>query len=113
MNHSQINSPRYHTIDPITSNVLGTGVYDTVVDVQLFLAGFDPFNSSHHKTSATNMHLSKIYSVFIAMAGSVYSQDQIEPVTDLNDVRPGHIADMSALPYEIVSLLPYHTSNSP
>jgi hypothetical protein len=46
-----------------------------------------------------------------AMAVSVYGHNEINPVTDLNDVRPGHIADMSALPYEIVSLVFHHNSN--
>jgi hypothetical protein len=57
------------------------------------------------------MRFTELCSVLMAMASLVYSQDQIQPVTDLNDVRPGHIADMSALPYEIVSLSSHHSSN--
>jgi hypothetical protein len=58
------------------------------------------------------MRFTQIYSIpMAAMAVSVYGHNEINTVTDLNDVRPGHIADMSALPYEIVSLVFHHNSN--
>jgi hypothetical protein len=57
------------------------------------------------------MRFTQICSMLMAIAVSVYGQDGIDPVTDLDDVRPGHIADMSALPHEIVSSSSHHSAN--
>jgi hypothetical protein len=49
------------------------------------------------------MRFSDFSIVLMAMVGSVYGQDDKHTATNLEDVRPGHIGDMTALPYEIVS----------
>lgn len=57
------------------------------------------------------MRFSDIGIALMTLIVSVYSQDTEQPVTNLNDVRPGHIEDMAALPYEIVSVLFLATFN--
>ena len=57
------------------------------------------------------MRFSDIGIALMTLVVSVYSQDTEQPVTNLNDVRPGHIEDMAALPYEIVSVLFLATFN--
>ncbi|KAH0292103.1 hypothetical protein M436DRAFT_84440 [Aureobasidium namibiae CBS 147.97] len=47
------------------------------------------------------MRFSDIGIALMTLAVSVYGQGTEQPVTNLNDVRPGHIEDMAALPYEI------------
>jgi hypothetical protein len=55
-------------------------------------------------TSTTNMRFSDLSIVLIAMAGPAHAQWKDNPALFLEDVRPGHTEDISALPKAIVSL---------
>lgn len=57
------------------------------------------------------MRFSDIAIPLMTLIVSAYGQDTEQPVTNLNGVRPGHIEDMAALPYEIVSVITLATFN--